>query len=80
MILEELRLVTGVEIAVAIKTSPAGKITGKIRSTQPVAEQLAAYFGGGGHPYAAGFRTYDDDYDGVIRELVSVSHDLLMLK
>ena len=80
LILEELRLVTGVEIAVAIKTYPDGKITGKIRSTQPVAEQLAAYFGGGGHPYAAGFRTYDDDYDGVIRELVSASHDLLMLK
>ena len=69
LILEELRLVEGVEIAVAIKTYPDGKLTGKIRSGKPIAETVAGYFGGGGHEYASGFRVYED-YDKVISELV----------
>lgn len=76
LILEELRLVEGVEIAVAIKTYPDGKLTGKIRSSKPIADQLAGYFGGGGHPYAAGFRIYED-YDETINELVSATMRLL---
>ena len=71
LILEELRLVEGVEVAVCIKTYPDGKITGKIRSSTPVADQLAGYFGGGGHPYAAGFRTYDLSYDETIHEIIA---------
>lgn len=76
LILEELRLVQGVEIAVAIKTYPDGKLTGKIRSNSPIADQLAGYFGGGGHPYAAGFRIYEN-YDTVLPELVSTALKLL---
>lgn len=76
LILEELRLVEGVEIAVAIKTYPDGKLTGKIRASKPIADQLAGYFGGGGHPYAAGFRIYED-YDSVLPELVSATMKLL---
>ena len=76
LILEELRLVEGVEIAVAIKTYPDGKLTGKIRASKPIADQLAGYFGGGGHPYAAGFRIYED-YDSVLPELISVTMKLL---
>lgn len=71
LILEELRLVEGVEVAVCIKTYPDGKVTGKIRSIAPVADQLAGYFGGGGHPYAAGFRTYDLSYDDTIHEIIT---------
>ena len=78
LILEELRLVEGVEIAVAIKTYPDGKLTGKIRTTTPVADQLAGYFGGGGHPYAAGFRIYES-YDEAIRELIDASMKLIEL-
>jgi phosphoesterase RecJ-like protein len=59
LVLDEMRLVEGVDIAVAIKTYPDGKVTGKIRSNIPVAEVVAGYFGGGGHQYAAGFRAYD---------------------
>lgn len=72
LILEELRLVEGVELAVAVKTYPDGKITGKIRATRdfPHADKLAEYFGGGGHPYAAGFRTYDIEYNDLIHELI----------
>ena len=76
LILEELRLVEGVEVAVAIKTYPDGKLTGKIRSNQPVAEQLAGYFGGGGHPYAAGFRIYES-YEETLPELISATMKLL---
>lgn len=78
LILEELRMVEGVEIAVAIKTYPDGKVTGKIRTTSkfPYAEKIAGYFGGGGHPYAAGFRTYDISYDDAVRELISAISDI----
>lgn len=77
LILEEMRMVEGVEIAVVIKTYPDGKVTGKIRSSAPIAEQAAGYFGGGGHPYAAGFRTYDTDYAEVLADLVKIVPDLL---
>ena len=79
LILEEMRLVEGVRVAVAIKTYPDGKVTGKIRCSTdaPIAEQVAGYFGGGGHPYAAGFRTYDTSYDEVVRDLVQIIPKML---
>ena len=77
LIMEELRLVEGVEVAVAVKTYPDGKVTGKIRTSVPIAEQIAGYFGGGGHPFAAGFRTYDTSYDEVVTELVKIVPKLL---
>ncbi len=76
LILEELRLVEGVEIAVAIKTYPDGKLTGKIRASKPIADQLAGFFGGGGHPYAAGFRIYED-YAETLPELIGATMKLL---
>lgn len=68
LVLDEMRLVEGVELAVAIKTYPDGKLTGKLRSNIPIAESVAGYFGGGGHPYAAGFRVYES-LDTVLSEL-----------
>lgn len=78
LILEEMRLVEGVLVAVAIKTYPDGKVTGKIRtaSNSPVADKIAGYFGGGGHPQAAGFRTYDTTYEDVVRDLVKIVPEL----
>ncbi len=72
LVLDEMRLVEGVEVACAIKTYPDGKLTGKLRSNMPVSEQIAGYFGGGGHAYAAGFRVYDD-YAVIVRELVEAA-------
>lgn len=77
LIIEELRLVSGVEVAIAIKTYPDGKITGKVRSSKPVSEQIAGFFGGGGHPYAAGFRTYDMSYDEVVADVIKILPGLL---
>ncbi len=79
LILEELRLVEGVEVAVAIKTYPDGKVTGKIRcnSDAPIGDKIAGYFGGGGHPMAAGFRTYDTTYEEIVHDLVNILPNML---
>lgn len=79
LILEELRLVEGVKVAVAIKTYPDGKVTGKIRCGigAGIGDKIAGYFGGGGHPFAAGFRTYDTSYEEVVRDLVKIIQELL---
>lgn len=79
LILEEMRLVEGVKVAVAVKTYPDGKVTGKIRcdSSAPIADKVAGYFGGGGHPQAAGFRTYDTTYDEVVADLVKIVPELI---
>lgn len=76
LVLDEMRLVEGVEIGVAIKTYPDGKITGKLRANLPIAEQVAGFFGGGGHKYAAGFRAYED-YATIVSELVTATDKAL---
>ena len=76
--LEELRNTQGVELAVSIKTYPDGKITGKIRANdKPLAGELAAHFGGGGHDYAAGFKTMDWKLPELKQELIKKSQELL---
>lgn len=81
LILEELRMVEGVEVAVAVKTYPDGKVTGKIRCFGcEIADKIAGYFGGGGHPYAAGFRTYDTTYEEVIKDLIKIIPELKEVK
>lgn len=70
LVLEEMRLVDTVEVAVALKTYPDGKVTGKIRTNPPVAHEVAGYFGGGGHSYAAGFKVHEA-YDTIVSELTT---------
>lgn len=71
LVIDEMRLVEGVKLAVALKTYPDGKLTGKLRANPEakIAETVAGYFGGGGHPYAAGFRVYET-YDKIVQELL----------
>jgi phosphoesterase RecJ-like protein len=76
LVLDEMRLVEGVELGVAIKTYPDGKITGKLRANTPIAEVVAGYFGGGGHKYAAGFRVYES-YATIVAELVTATDKAL---
>jgi phosphoesterase RecJ-like protein len=58
LVIEDMRLTTGTDIAIAFKIYKDGKVTAKIRCNQtaPIANELAQSFGGGGHAYAAGFR------------------------
>ena len=76
LVLDEMRLVEGVQIGVAIKTYPDGKVTGKLRANIPIAEMVAGYFGGGGHQYASGFRAYES-YDTIVKELVTATDKAL---
>ncbi len=72
LVLYEMRQVVGVKVAVALKTYPDGKITGKLRANPEakVAESIAGFFGGGGHPYAAGFKVYGESLETIKAELV----------
>lgn len=72
LVLDEMRLVEGVRLGVALKSYPDGKVTGKLRANAnaKIAETVAKFFGGGGHPYAAGFRVYSDDYEQIKTELI----------
>lgn len=76
LVLDEMRLVDGVEVACAIKTYPDGKLTGKLRCNTPIAADIAGYFGGGGHSYAAGFKIFEN-YDNTLQELVSATDKAL---
>lgn len=53
--------VEGVTIAIVLKQYDDGKITAALRANRgaPIAGKLAAHFGGGGHDFAAGFKTSD---------------------
>jgi len=79
LVIDEMRLVDNVKVAVCIKTYPDGKITGKIRANSgyKVAETIAKFFGGGGHPYVAGFRTYSDNYEEIKHELIDAVRKVL---
>jgi len=72
LVLDEMRLVEKVRLAIAIKTYPDGKITGKLRANPDakIAETVAGFFGGGGHPYAAGFKVYNEDIQAIKNELI----------
>jgi len=61
LVVDDMRMTVGVEIAIGYKLYSDGKITGKIRCNygSPIANDLAVQFGGGGHPYAAGFKILD---------------------
>lgn len=76
LVLEEMRMVEGVEIGIAIKTYPDGKLTGKLRSNLPVSASIAGFFGGGGHAYAAGFRVYET-LDKIMPELLTATEKAL---
>ncbi len=76
LVLDEMRLVEGVDVAIAIKTYPDSKLTGKIRSNIPIADQIAGYFGGGGHAYSAGYKIYEE-YDVSLSELIKATDTIV---
>lgn len=76
LVLDEMRMVNDVQVAIAIKTYPDGRLTGKIRSNMPIADTIAGYFGGGGHKYASGFRTYQG-YDETLTDIIKSTDQAL---
>lgn len=80
LVLDEMRFVTNVAIAIAFKTYPDGRITGKLRANYGfgIAADVAMHFGGGGHPYAAGFRVTDGrSYSEIKTECIRITNQLL---
>lgn len=61
LIIPELLMIEGVRLAIVFKVYDDGKITGALRANYayPVAGKLAELMGGGGHPYASGFKITD---------------------
>jgi phosphoesterase RecJ-like protein len=76
LVLDEMRLVTGVDVAIGVKTYPDKKLTGKLRVNLPVADKIAGFYGGGGHAFAAGFKIYED-YDKWLSEFVPMVDKVL---
>jgi phosphoesterase RecJ-like protein len=80
LVIDEMRQVEKVTTAIAFKTYPDGRITAKVRCNDgyPIAAKLAENFGGGGHPYASGFRvTGGKDYNEVKRQAIELGSQLI---
>lgn len=79
LVLDEMRLTEGAKIAIAFKTYKGNRITAKIRANYgyPIASKLAEYFGGGGHPYASGFKVTGKDPQIVMAECIAKAIKLL---
>ena len=79
LVLDDMRLARGTEVAMALKLYTDGKITAKIRCNYgyPIADKLAEAFGGGGHPYAAGFKITDGtSYEDVKAKAIETARTL----
>lgn len=79
LVLEDMRLTEGTKIAIAFKTYPNDRVTAKIRCNygNPIGKDLAEHFGGGGHPYASGFKVIGRPFNEVKSECISYAKELL---
>lgn len=80
LVIDEMRLIEGTAIAIAFKVYQDGHVTAKIRANygNPIAGKLAEHFGGGGHPYASGFKITDGRaFEDIKAETVKVASELL---
>lgn len=80
LVIDDMRLARGTDVAIAFKLYKDGKITAKIRCNYgyPIANKLAEHFGGGGHPMASGFKITDGrSYDDIKSETIKIATDLL---
>jgi phosphoesterase RecJ-like protein len=78
--IDEMRGAINSRIAIAFKLYNDGHITGKIRANygSPIAGKLAEKFGGGGHPYASGFKiTKARPFNEIKSECIEYATELL---
>lgn len=70
LVIEETRHVEEVDITIVLKDY-RDRITGKLRANKTlVCDKIAEQFGGGGHPFAAGFKTRDKNAADLKKELI----------
>lgn len=69
----------GVMLSVVLKSYDNGRITATIRCNHsaPIGAELAKHFGGGGHAYAAGFKTEGKLLNEIKSECISKASELL---
>lgn len=80
LVLDDMRMTEKTDVAIAFKTYDNGRITAKIRCNynRGIAAKLAEKFGGGGHPYASGFKIDNvADYTKIKQECVQAALHLL---
>jgi phosphoesterase RecJ-like protein len=80
LVLDDMRLAKNTDIAIAFKVYKEGRVTAKIRANygRGIADKLAEHFGGGGHPYAAGFKvTSGKSYEDIKSETIEQAVKLL---
>ena len=84
LVMEDLKLTTGVGLVIAIKSYPRGKFTAKLRANPgyEICDKLAQSFGCGGHAGAAGIKveaglyTYDEFKAEILRVTKKLLDDL----
>jgi phosphoesterase RecJ-like protein len=80
LVMDDMRFTTGVDVAIAFKTYKDDKITAKIRCNynKAIGGDLAKRFGGGGHPYASGFKIDDGrSYADIKKECIETATNML---
>lgn len=80
LVIEDMLLTAGTAVAIGFKQYPDGKTTAKIRANygHPVAAAVASAMGGGGHPYASGFKITDGrPFNEVKSECIRIVTQLL---
>lgn len=80
LVIDDMRLAKNTDLAICLKVYRDGKITGKIRCNygKGIGDKLAEHFGGGGHPYAAGFKLQNGkSLEEVKAETIKVATELL---
>lgn len=80
LVIDDMRLGRGTSLAIVFKIYKDGKVTAKIRSNfgRGVSDKLAEHFGGGGHPYASGFKIAGGrSFEDIKRETIEVASSLL---
>ncbi|MEX2007034.1 MAG: DHH family phosphoesterase [Candidatus Saccharimonadales bacterium] len=80
LVIDDMRLGKGTDVAICFKLYKDGKITAKIRCNygKGIADKLAEHFRGGGHPYAAGFKiTNGRTPEDIKQETIDITSKLL---
>lgn len=80
LVLDDMRLTEGTDVAIAFKIYNNSKVTAKIRCNyqKHIAGDLAKHFGGGGHPYASGFKIENgQSFEQIKTECIATAIKLL---